>query len=258
MVMPTMPRMWWCDKNAKYGDRIAQIASSVLSAGVLAEDKRLDTYRPFVACGFNEDISRTRTSCGIFVRACTYWAGKPTSSATPKIGKGLEGHPSWIDMSQHDGNFVKASLAAQYAVPGAVFLKAKPDHVGILIAKLPGVEDGWVTAEGGGGIGTECRITWRRLGDDFPSLVGIWLPDMNVVGASSPPAMPSVPFDRVARGTFKHDTVKIIQRELAKRGLYAGSIDGSYGPMTESAVKKLDPTSTGAFDAPQWKVLGWM
>jgi peptidoglycan hydrolase-like protein with peptidoglycan-binding domain len=43
----------------------------------------------------------------------------------------------------------------------------------------------------------------------------------------------------------KGDTVKEVQKILKTRGYYTGKIDGDYGPLTETAVKKYQKTTKG-------------
>lgn len=247
------------DPTAPFGERCVQVAVSALGGGKLAEDARLEIYRLFTACGYAEDISRVRTSCGIFLRGVMYWAGRPTPLGSPKISKALEGHPSWIDLAVGDKNWVPASSAAAEAVPGAIFLKHSYDHVGMLLACLGG--DVWATAEGGGGPGTECKITWRKLDVSFPNLRGIWLPD-GISGVGAPPPAPVVGLPKfpIVRGDKRRDVVQRWQRRLLARDpkcLPKWGPDGGYGDECAAATKALQvekslPVSPDSVNLATW------
>lgn len=176
-----------CDPTDTFGERLVQVAASALAQGTLGQTHRADIYAAFVACGQAQDLSHVKTSCGIFVRACMHWAGRQVP------GRGVPGWPlvgapgaSWLGLAEIGAGWHNPALAPSAAMPGAIFIKRAPDHVGILLAELyPGT---WATAEGGGGDGTDCKITWRTLDGSFPSLVGIWTPEF--IGAGDPPAPP--------------------------------------------------------------------
>lgn len=219
-----------CDPSASFGERCVQVAVSALRAGTLSESSRADVWKIFSACGYAEDISHVKTSCGIFVRAVRHWAGQIAKrSGAACQGGALVGAPSWTDLDQ--SKLVHAADAASAAVPGAIFWKSNPDHVGVLLRELaPGV---WATAEGGGGTGTDCRITWRSLDADFPHLQGIWIPEAESIAA--PPEPPSAAVQSqiatslpILRAGDSGPMVSKMQGRLCAHGFNV-TIDGAFG-----------------------------
>lgn len=222
-----------CDPSAPFGDRVASVAVSALAFGTLSESRLAERYRRFIACGQAEDLSRVRTSCGIFVRACLHWAGRPdTASGASHVGGALVGHPSWTGLATSDLSWRPMALAAAHATPGSVFWRSAPDHVGVLLARLQ--DDVWATAEGGGGAGTECKITWRKLDDSFPHLQGIWVPEL-MAGVGAPPAPPTLaaPLPVLRLGAPASEATATLRAALGMTPA-AGPFDGS----VEAAVVK--------------------
>src|SRR5262245_36084609 len=95
-----------CDPTLPFGERVRQVAASALAFGKLSEDSLLPRYRALIACGYREDLSHVRTSCGIFVRACMHWAGRPAPTpGSIRVGGALVGHPSWTDLATDDAAY---------------------------------------------------------------------------------------------------------------------------------------------------------
>lgn len=231
-----------CDPTEPFDDRLVQVAATALAAGTLGQTHRADVYAAFVACGQAQDLSHVKTSCGIFVRACMHWAGRIVPGRGVP-GWTLVGKPgaSWLGLEENGAAWRPAAMAASHATPGCIFIKSAPDHVGILLAELaPGV---WATAEGGGGDGTDCKITWRCLDASFPNLVGIWLPQFFVV--SDPPAPPgsapeaSTPALPIVYHDPRRDAAAAWQRRLMAHTpgcLPKYGADGGYGDETATAT----------------------
>jgi hypothetical protein len=252
-----------CDPTAPFGDRLVEVAVSALAAGRLGQTRRLDYYRNLIACGRAQDLSSVRTSCGIFVRACMHWAGR-IAPAGGVPGWPLVGAPgaSWLGLTLSEPAWVPRGNLVE-PMPGAVFWKSSPDHVGIFLAPLG--RDVWATAEGGGGDGTECAITWRHVGADFPHLQGVWMPD-RMTGIAAPPgpsgeppmAVPALP---MVRGAASAAAVLAWQKRMLARDPKALPVygpDSDWGKETAVATRVVQllaglPVNGDRVDLATWE-----
>lgn len=265
--------------NETAANRIVAVCRLALRKGPMGDTLRPAYYRRFISCGMtpalaapftHADIGDIRTSCAVFARAALHWAGR-RATRPGRVGQGIFG--GWLEgMSPGSKAFVKATgkLGPQ-PTPGCVFYRAyslqtngTESHVGVLVEKLP---DGrWITAEGGGGDGTECRLSqpkdiwakdslgrvlcgwWRpellSMGDDY-TVVGF--PDSELepgaVSLGDPyRSPPPVPAKRPTlklysgyappKGDGQHrEHVRVVQKALRL------TADGWFGPLTDSAVR---------------------
>lgn len=230
----------------RFGDRVAAVAVDALADGKLGQASRTDFYRAFIACGGTEDLSRVKTSCAVFAGACLHWAGRP--ARLPRYpASGATSISSWL----------AGPLAGWHAYGheecrperGAVFYveadsNPNNNHVGVLVDELaPGV---WLTAEGGGGDGTECKFTWRRwgLGWDSRRIRGLWLPaEMDRVGLPPPKpgALPPPEFP-IIYADVRRDVVKRWQQRLLAwdpKCLPKYGADGGYGNECAAATLRF-------------------
>lgn len=254
-----------CDPTAPFADRLVEVAVNALAGGRLGQTKRPDFYRNLIACGRAQDLSGVFTSCGIFVRGCMHWAGR----LAPSIGVPgwpLVGAPgaSWLGLTLAEPAWRAFKDPAFEVVPGAVFWKTKPDHVGLFLAHLGG--DVWATAEGGGGAGTECAITWRHVGVDFPNLQGVWLPDL-MGGVGAPPGRPTSepplpgPSLPMRRGQASTAAVLAWQKRMLARVpscLPLFGADGDWGNETAAATRSVQlvkglPVNGDLVDLATWE-----
>ena len=236
------------DAAAPFGARVAQCAIAALADGKLSDTSRTDFYRQFIACGGSEDLSRVKTSCAVFAGAVLHWAGRP--ARLPRYpASGVTSITSWLaGLSGASTAWRSYGQPGCLPEPGAIFYveadsNAANNHVGVLVAELaPGV---WLTAEGGGGDGTECKFGCRRwgLGWDARRLRGLWVPGlMDRVGA--PPAAPGVelPAFPIVRSDPRRDVVRRWQLRLLARDpacLPRYGADGGYGAECAAATAKL-------------------
>jgi hypothetical protein len=161
--------VWWAfqaEPGESVGDRVARCCEKLLETGPVAEDKRPEVYRSFINCEqtpagtfFSKplyDLSGVKTSCGLFVRAVYHWCGRATKPAV--ISGPLT---AYVQADFSSAAWTKADAGAK-PNPGDVFFTPKyGGHVGIFLEEVtPGQ---WRTAEGGGGAGTLCQLTSRRL-----------------------------------------------------------------------------------------------
>lgn len=147
------------------GDAMARCAKEQLLPGPMGDKLRGTEYREFISCGMSPplstlgDIGKVKTSCAIFVRAVMHWAGR-TATRKGVIGQGM--FNGWLEgMSNYGPAWVKAD-PADVLPPGAVFYRdygrvTNGGHVGIIVQRMP--NGLYITAEGGGGDGTECRLS---------------------------------------------------------------------------------------------------
>ena len=141
----------------------------------MGESNRHDEYRDFISAGQEENeqkaeaLTHVRTSCAMFVRAVHLWCGFPPMGpympGTPmftSMGNVSFNHPSFVPLSSgqdpHPGDCF-------YIAPDATSPKG---HTGLFVRDVSGEDDGkggvfpektWLTAEGGGGDGTVCRLS---------------------------------------------------------------------------------------------------
>jgi hypothetical protein len=149
-------------------DRVVRCCEEALTAGPMGEHERHDFYREFISCrqepseAAAEALTGVRTSCAMFVRAVLHWCGgapqgpyRPGTGMFKSMGNVSFAHPSFV---AHDG--------ARTPQPGDYFYIASSQssndgHTGIFLEEeSPGL---WRTAEGGGGDGTQCRLTERTF-----------------------------------------------------------------------------------------------
>jgi peptidoglycan hydrolase-like protein with peptidoglycan-binding domain len=169
--------------------RLATVCRAALSPGPMGDTKRGDYYRRFVACGFDQDLGRIKTSCAVFVRGALHWAGRRATRkgviGQPINGGWLEGmtynHPAWVK-----------NTGSQKPKPGYIFARdynhatTNLNHVGVFVEEV--APDVWITAEGGGGDGTECRLSSPqgksiRQPDDMGRIwLGWWKPELLAMG----------------------------------------------------------------------------
>lgn len=254
-------------------ERIIAAAHAALDAGPLGNKQRPADYRALISCGFKPalaapfesgDIGTIKTSCAVFVRGVLHAAGR---SATRRgiVGQGIMGgwleglttaHPAWEWAEDGAGKRRKPP-------PGAIFYRdygrnfSKLGHVGVLLFETtPGM---WVTAEGGGGDGTECRLSAgpkdffaKDVLNRVP--VGWWRPELldgfsGAVLAAPPTTTHDAPYaacrlgDRDPAGTTD-GPVRTWQRRLMASGVPGTSLpkfgaDGDYGGETLSATRAL-------------------
>lgn len=253
-------------------ERIIAACHQALDAGPLGNKQRPADYRALIACGFDpalappftaSDIGTIKTSCAVFARGILHAAGRP-ATRPGKVGQGilngwLEGlttsHPAWEWAIDSAGK----SLGKR-PPPGALFYRdysrnfGALGHVGFLLFETaPGL---WITAEGGGGDGTECRIS--AIPKDFFAKdvlgripVGWWRPELldGFTQATPPEPLPATTFrpcrlgDRDPTGTTD-GPVRAYQRRLMASGVPGTSLpkygaDGDFGGETLQATKAL-------------------
>lgn len=193
--------------------RLVDFCRRLLSPGTIGQHQRSITYRAFINCGMKpaglfagkelDDLSPIKTSCALFVRAVLHWCGRTAKVA--RVGVGIfdylqvrgYGDPAWVPY--------RPTASPQ---PGDIFyvastLAANDGHVGIFLAETePGV---WLTAEGGAGDGTACKLSERLLTPgkrfDARSLLGWFSAEKlgipQAIQHGAPPIDP-VPADKVA------------------------------------------------------------
>ncbi len=150
------------------GDRIIRCCFEALADGPMGQHQRHDFYREFISCRQEkspqdaERLTGVKTSCAMFVRAVRHWCGaNPTGPYRPGTGMFVSmgnvsfSHPAFVPC---DGR--------SKPKPGDYFYIASTQqsndgHTGIFIEEIGTNE--WRTAEGGGGDGTECRFTNRKI-----------------------------------------------------------------------------------------------
>lgn len=149
------------------GDRIVRCCSEALTDGPIGQHQRHDFYREFISCGqektlqHSEALTSVKTSCAMFVRAVRHWCGanpmgpyKPGTKMFVSMGNVSLSHPAFVSC---DGQ--------SKPNPGDYFYiqteGRNNGHTGIFIEEIG--ENEWRTAEGGGGDGTECRFTTRKI-----------------------------------------------------------------------------------------------
>lgn len=251
-------------------ERIISAAHAALDAGPLGDKLRPADYRTLISCGFKPalappfeaaDIGTIRTSCAVFVRGVLHAAGRlakrPGTVGQGIMGGWLEGlttaHPAWEWATDAAGK-------RRQPPPGAIFYRdysrnfGKLGHVGILLFETsPGM---WITAEGGGGDGTECRLS-NGPKDFFAKdtlnriPIGWWRPELldGFTQATPPEPLPATTFrpcrlgDRDPTGTTD-GPVRAYQRRLMASGVPGTSLpkygaDGDFGGETLQATKAL-------------------
>jgi hypothetical protein len=155
------------------GARIVRCCEEALTPGPMGEHERPDFYRVFIACRQERSqadaqrLTGVRTSCAMFVRAVRQWCGAPPagpyligSPMFKSMGNVSFSHPAFVahdgSAKPHPGDYFYLSSTQQ----------SNDGHTGLFLEE---VADGqWRTAEGGGGDGTQCRLTQRTIvGDRF-------------------------------------------------------------------------------------------
>lgn len=241
-----------------------------LDAGPLGNKQRPAAYRSLVACGFSPalappfesgDIGTIKTSCAVFVRGILHAAGRP-ATRVGRVGQGimngwLEGlttsHPAWEWAVDGAGK-------RRQPPPGAIFYRdysrnfGTMGHVGVLLFETaPGM---WMTAEGGGGDGTECKLS--AAPKDFFAKdilnrvpIGWWRPELldGFVAATPPAPLPPTTFAPCRLGDTdpagsQNGPVRAYQRRLMASGVPGTSLpkygaDGDFGGETLAATKAL-------------------
>lgn len=242
------------DPRETPGERIARCAYEALRDGPMGDKQRGAFYREFIACGFSPallppfdgaDIGAVRTSCGVFVRGLLHASGR-RALKPGKVGGALVG--GWLeDLSFHHPAWVWADDAVPE--PGAVFYRdygtggrgwspTASGHVGVFVERH---DSGlWITAEGGGGDGTTCRLSQPkdvRARDSLNrNLIGWWRPSLLGLAdtmAPQPPKPEPIPepeHETIRRGSHGY-AVRVWQGILGLRQ------DGIFGPITESGTK---------------------
>lgn len=205
-------------------ERIISVCHRALDPGPMGAFIRGSFYKAFTAVGRDQDISKVKTSCAVFVHAVLHWAGrldkKPDVPGMGIFNGWLErlsyAHPAWED--SHDSKGAK-----RQPPPGAICYRAytkasggQESHVEILLFETsPGM---WFVASGGSSPdpvkdketlkhmttaeikatnGTLCRITAAPK-DVFKSdslgrqLIGWWRPELldDFVPEGSEPEFP--------------------------------------------------------------------
>lgn len=263
------PVPWSCDPAASFGERVAQVAASVLADGILSQSKRTAIYSAFIACGGGERLETVKTSCAVFAGAVLHWAGRP--AMLPRYPtSGATSISSWLaGLSFASRSWKKFGDAACVPQPGAIFYvqsasNPNNNHVGVLLREIiPGV---WLTAEGGRGDGTECWFTVRRWGPkwDARELRGLWLPEeMDRLGGppapGAPPPQPKPAFP-IVRGDKRKAVVTQWQERLLARDpacLPRFGADGGWGDETSAATAAVQKAANLALrpdvcDAATW------
>lgn len=187
-------------KGEPAGERIVRCCKSVLANGPIGDKQEPELYRYFVGCGDparalagGGDIGKVRTSCAVFAGAVLWWCGSPDRARLrparvgwPMFGGWLGSlsrrHPAWAHAQL--GYCGDELICYRLPLPGTLFYLEHPknpnnNHVGFFLENEP-QSDEWLTAEGGGGDGTECALRRRMLGRSFDRhgrvLLGWWLP----------------------------------------------------------------------------------
>jgi hypothetical protein len=259
-------------------ERIIDACHAALDAGPLGDKLRGPEYRRLISCGFapalvapftTSDIGTIKTSCAVFARGILHAAGRP-ATRPGRVGQGIMGgwleglttsHPAWEWAIDAQGK----SLGRK-PPPGALFYRdysrqfSGLGHVGFLLFETtPGK---WYTAEGGGGDGTECRLSAEPK--DFfakDSLnripVGWWRPELLdgfVLVPESPAPQPEPPQDAPGHRPVRlgdrdpqgssDGPVRAWQRRLQNSGVPGTSLprwgaDGDFGNETLMATRAL-------------------
>lgn len=255
-------------------ERIVTAAHTALDAGPLGNTKRPADYRALISCGFkpalnppfeSADIGTIKTSCAVFGRGILHAAGrKATKPGT--VGQGIMGgwlerltmwHPAWEWATDDSGKRKQPPAGALFyrdysRTPG------KLGHVGFLLFETtPGM---WVTAEGGGGDGTECKLSngpkdffakdilnripigWWR-----PELLDGFSPEKSSPTGSPVPVEPPAEYRMVRLGdkdTGQDGPVRAWQYRLMASGVPGTELskygaDGGFGPETLKATRAL-------------------
>jgi hypothetical protein len=275
-----------------FGDRIVRFCYETLQGGAIGEKQRPGVYRAIVSMGLDADggaaLATIKTSCAIFLRSVWGWCGdnapRPWKPGWPMFGGWLgsrsKTHKAWVPYNGK--NSPEPGDAFFIEVTGT-----NNNHVGVFLKEvLPGV---WMTAEGGGGDGTECAFRIRILDDfddstiyDFDpkmkrTLKGWWkasllgLPEEMPEPSSTPtnPARPTpAPFEwrtlRLATPRMTGPDVKAWQDVLIKDGYGAllgpRQADGEFGTKSENATKTWQRErampQTGVVDAAVRSMIG--
>lgn len=253
--------MSWSRKPEEaFGDAVARICREVLSPGPMGDKQRPNVYREFIGCGYDPalrapfdkgDIGTIRTSCAVFARGAMHWAGR-RATMPGRVGAPI--FMGWLEgLSNYGKAWTKIAPGARPELPpGAVVYRdygkpTKMGHVQVIVERLP---DGrYITAEGGGGDGTECRLSQPKdiyAKDSLNRLpLGWWDPaKMDGVEEPGEPREPSEPppatLEPVKRGS-RGPAVKKLQERLLVLGykLPRYGADGDYGGETQAAVKAL-------------------
>ncbi len=229
------------------GERIVAVCKAALANGSIGDQKQGAFYRAFISCGYAQpltnggaDIGRIRTSCAIFVRAVLHWAGR-AASRQGRIGQAVNG--GWLEgMTFSHKAWVWNEKGAK-PTPGCIFARDYSRkttglyHVGIFVERLP---DGtWITAEGGGGDGTECRLSEKGKALDGKDglnriILGWWRPEALAM-SDSPRTMPTP--EQFARAPERSEADELPT-------LRSGSRD----PAVEKLQEMLKLVVTGVFD----------
>lgn len=251
-------------------ERIVAACHQWLDGGPLGNKQRPADYRALVSCGFSpalappyaaSDIGAIKTSCAVFARGILHAAGRPVTRPGA-VGQGIVGgwlerltpsHPAWEWATDTAGK-------RRQPPAGALFYRdysrnfGALGHVGFLLFETaPGM---WMTAEGGGGDGTECRLS--AAPKDFFAKdtlnripIGWWRPELLDGFAQTAPAAPLPPVqfrpvrlgDRDPAGATD-GPVRAYQRRLQASGVPGTSLpqfgaDGDFGGETLRATKAL-------------------
>lgn len=163
------------------GERVAAVAAEVLADGPMGNTVRGADYQAFLESTFGNgrQLRAVRTSCAIFAGACLMRAGIQARRGWPRA----RAITTWLGVPGFTGPWVSRDrLVPQVGDIFYVCSNAHPTwhaatngHVGIL---LEGDGWEWVTAEGGGGDGTLCRISAapKRIDKLSRTLRGVWRP----------------------------------------------------------------------------------
>jgi len=229
------------------GARIARFLTRLLAPGPLGQNERRDDYRLLVSCGLDEDggakLSTIKTSCAIFARAVYHWCGRPARHPW-RVGWPMFG--GWLGDLSFKHSAWRPYKPGDTPEPGDLFYVQHPvnpnnNHVGFFLKLDTGPT--WRTAEGGGGDGTQCRLSTRSLGSFFDRsrrLMGWWSaealvltapPELPTPGSETPTIPPPATLPTLRLGSKGADVVRL-QQLLAVQ-----PADGVFGPQTEQVVK---------------------
>lgn len=267
---------WHCDPDAPMGERIAQVAISVLAGGMLSAAKRTSVWVAFAACGGKEKLIPIKgTTCAVFAGAVLHWAGRAAKLPRyPAVGATTIG--TWLNgLTRYSKSWRPWGHAECVPEPGAItYVEADSNplnnHVVVLCLQIaPDLEpDLWLCAEGGGGAdGSEVKFTVRRWGEttwDSRRLRGLWLPN-ELDGVGDPPAPEKLPDPAfpLGPGSNREDVKRWQDRLISVFGpsiLPKYGADGGWGTETFAATvkaqKAYDLPETGRVDRVTWEALG--